>query len=75
MGQEQLEKEVCDMKLIYFNTYIQNTIIGILIYFSQLINAPVKLFWPHPPGSLGVRKYACNKNGRGSQKRVILVII
>ena len=33
-------------------------------------NAPVKLFWPHPPPGQprGQRKYACDKKGRGTRK-------
>ena len=38
--------------------------------------APVKLFCPIPPEQpRGQRKYACDKKGRGTKKRVILVII
>ena len=35
------------------------------------VNAPVKLFCPHPPpGQLrGQRKYACDKKGRGTRKK------
>ena len=42
----------------------------------KAVNAPVKLFCPHPPLGFGVRENMCViKKGRALEKRVILVFM